>query len=59
LDSRRSHEVLGLLQEATRARQMATLLVTHDEHAVVYADRVYTLQDGVLYDAGPEAVPTP
>jgi putative ABC transport system ATP-binding protein len=59
LDSRRSHEVLALLQEATHARQMATLLVTHDEHAIAYADKVYTLQDGVLRDAGPDAVPTP
>jgi putative ABC transport system ATP-binding protein len=57
LDSRRSHEVLGLLQKVTRQRRIATLLVTHDEHAVAYADKVYTLQDGVLHDAGPEVVP--
>jgi putative ABC transport system ATP-binding protein len=57
LDSRRTHDVLSLLQAQTRARRMATLLVTHDEHAVAYADKVYTLQDGVLQDAGPEAVP--
>ncbi|HMJ33887.1 MAG TPA: ABC transporter ATP-binding protein [Baekduia sp.] len=59
LDTRRSHDVLGLLRAATHARQMATLLVTHDEHAIAYADKVYTLQDGVLRDCGPEAVPTP
>jgi len=57
LDSRRTHGVLALLQEQTRVRQMATLLVTHDEHAVAYADKVYTLQDGVLQDTGPEVVP--
>jgi putative ABC transport system ATP-binding protein len=50
LDSRRSREVLDLLRTLTHDRQMATLLVTHDEHAAAYADRVYTLQDGVLHD---------
>jgi putative ABC transport system ATP-binding protein len=58
LDTRRSHEVLALLQEQTHARGIATLLVTHDEHAAAYADKVYSLQDGVLH-AGPDAVPAP
>jgi putative ABC transport system ATP-binding protein len=59
LDSRRSREVLQLLADETHARGMATLLVTHDAEAVAYADLVYTLQDGVLHDSGPEAVVTP
>jgi len=59
LDSRRSRDVLALLQEATHTRRMATLLVTHDEHAAAFADRVCTLQDGVLHDTGPDAVPAP
>jgi putative ABC transport system ATP-binding protein len=58
LDSRRSREVLGLLQRQTRERGMATLVVTHDEHAMGFADIVCTLQDGVLHEAGPDAVPT-
>jgi putative ABC transport system ATP-binding protein len=57
LDSRRSREVLGLLQRQTRERGMATLVVTHDEHATAFADIVCTLQDGALYQAGPDAVP--
>jgi putative ABC transport system ATP-binding protein len=59
LDSSRSREVLALLREATHSRGMATLLVTHDLHAISYADKVYTLQDGVLYDSGPDAVSAP
>ena len=58
LDSRRSREVLALLRDETHARGMATLLVTHDPDAVAYADRVYTLQDGVLH-MGPEAAIVP
>jgi putative ABC transport system ATP-binding protein len=58
LDSRRSREVLALLRDETHARGMATLLVTHDPDAVAYADRVYTLQDGVLH-TGPEAAIAP
>jgi putative ABC transport system ATP-binding protein len=59
LDSRRSREVLQLLADETHTRGMATLLVTHDAEAAAYADLVYTLQDGVLHDSGPEAVVTP
>jgi putative ABC transport system ATP-binding protein len=59
LDTRRSREVLALLREETHEREMATLLVTHDEHAIAFADRVYSLQDGVLHDSGPEAGATP
>jgi putative ABC transport system ATP-binding protein len=59
LDSRRSRDVLELLRNATHERGIATLLVTHDEHAVTFADRVYTLQDGTLHESGPDVVPTP
>jgi putative ABC transport system ATP-binding protein len=59
LDSRRSREVLALLQEATHARGMATLLVTHDENAAAFADRVFSLQDGVLHQSGPEVSAAP
>jgi putative ABC transport system ATP-binding protein len=59
LDSRRSREVLQLLADETHTRGMATLLVTHDAEAAAYADLVYTLQDGVLHDSGPEAVVSP
>jgi putative ABC transport system ATP-binding protein len=55
LDSRRSREVFELLREETHTRGIATLLVTHDERAVAYADQVYTLEDGALRDAGPLA----
>lgn len=53
LDSRRTGDVLALLRAMTHERQMATLLVTHDERAMDYADQAYILQDGVLVDAGP------
>jgi putative ABC transport system ATP-binding protein len=59
LDSRRSRDVLARLQDATHTREIATLLVTHDEHAVAFADRVCRLQDGVLHDSGPDAVAAP
>ena len=45
LDSRRGDEVLALLREDARAR-VATIVVTHDEHAAEFADRVLTLEDG-------------
>jgi putative ABC transport system ATP-binding protein len=47
LDSRRGAQVLDLLREVTQEYQTATLLVTHDERAVAYADNTYALSDGV------------
>jgi putative ABC transport system ATP-binding protein len=57
LNSRLSEEVLTLLREQTRQRQMATLLVTHDERAAAFADRIHALQDGVLHDIEHDTVP--
>ncbi len=60
LDSRRKHDVLGLLRRSTRERGIATLLVTHDAHAIEYADRVLTLEDGALVTApAPASVARP
>ncbi len=56
LDSRRSSEVLELLRDICRERQVATVLVTHDPQAAAYADRVRSLHDGRLRDHAPEPV---
>ena len=48
LDSERTRQVLGLLRTVTHTREMATILVTHDERAKDYADLAYTLRDGTL-----------
>jgi putative ABC transport system ATP-binding protein len=48
LDSKRSREILGLLRDVCREREVPGLLVTHDPQARTVADRVYTLRDGHL-----------
>lgn len=48
LDSRRSEEVLELLRELCREKNVATVLVSHDPLAAGYADRVLALRDGKL-----------
>ncbi len=57
LDTQRSREVLELLRELCRERQVAVVLVSHDPLAAVYADRVYALRDGRLgaYEGEPAA----
>jgi putative ABC transport system ATP-binding protein len=55
LDSQRSHEVLGLLRELCREREVAIVLVSHDPIAAAYADRVYALRDGRLSDYRPDS----
>jgi putative ABC transport system ATP-binding protein len=46
LDTRRSREILGLLRDLCRQRDVAVLLVTHDPQAAGFADRVHELRDG-------------
>jgi putative ABC transport system ATP-binding protein len=55
LDTQRSHEVLELLRELCREREVATVLVSHDPLAANYADRVLALRDGRLIEHRPEA----
>jgi putative ABC transport system ATP-binding protein len=54
LDTQRSHEVLSLLRELCRERDVAIVLVSHDPLAAGYADRVLALRDGQLsaYEPG-------
>jgi putative ABC transport system ATP-binding protein len=59
LDRHRGEEVIGLLKQLTRDRQMATVLVTHDEHAAAFADETYVLLDGALATAGRDAATAP
>lgn len=51
LDRRRGDEVLELLRSITHEHDVATMLVTHDAHAVAFADRALMLEDGVLTEA--------
>jgi len=48
LDTQRSREVLALLLELCREREVAVVLVSHDPLAAGYADRVLALRDGQL-----------
>jgi putative ABC transport system ATP-binding protein len=50
LDTVRGKQVLALLAETCRERDVAVLLVTHDPQAASFADRVFSLCDGRLTD---------
>jgi putative ABC transport system ATP-binding protein len=54
LDSKTGAEVLRLLREATRERQLTVVMVTHDERAAAVGDRIVRLADGVI--AGDESL---
>jgi putative ABC transport system ATP-binding protein len=54
LDTQRSHEVLALLRELCRERDVAVVLVSHDPLAAGYADRVLALRDGRIVDYRPD-----
>jgi putative ABC transport system ATP-binding protein len=59
LDSQRGREVLALLRELCRERGVASVIVSHDPAASVYADRVFVLRDGKLCDYVGDPVPAP
>ena len=48
LDSKRSTEVMQLIQDLTKSMQITTLLVTHEEEMLQFADRVVTMKDGLI-----------
>lgn len=48
LDSANASAVLNLLHELHRARGLTTLMITHNEHLALRADRLLHMQDGRL-----------
>lgn len=48
LDSKKSEEVMQLLEDMTKERGMATLLVTHETEMLSFADRVVHMEDGKI-----------
>jgi putative ABC transport system ATP-binding protein len=53
LDTERGRQVLALVSETCREREVAVLLVTHDPQAAAFADHVFALRDGRLTDYQP------
>jgi putative ABC transport system ATP-binding protein len=59
LDTERGRQVLALVSETCREREVAVLLVTHDPNAAAFADRVFALRDGRLVDYEPSQTHAP
>jgi putative ABC transport system ATP-binding protein len=57
LDTQRGREVLELLRELCRERDVAVVLVSHDPMAATYADQVFSLIDGKLSEHGVDPIP--
>ena len=59
LDTERGSQVLALLAETCRERNVAVVLVTHDPQAAAFADRVFSLRDGRLIEDVPARASAP
>jgi ABC-type lipoprotein export system ATPase subunit len=46
LDSKRSKDVMMLLRDLTRTLNITTLMVTHDEEMLLFADHIIKMSDG-------------
>ena len=47
LDSKRSKDVMELIRNLTKTLNITTLMVTHDEEMLSYADHIITMKDGL------------
>ncbi|MFU1794686.1 ABC transporter ATP-binding protein [Paenibacillus azoreducens] len=48
LDSKRSRDVMTLIRDLTKTLHLTTLMVTHDEEMLPYADRIISMKDGLI-----------
>ncbi|MBT2215633.1 ABC transporter ATP-binding protein [Virgibacillus dakarensis] len=48
LDSKRSKDVMSLIQSLTKTLNITTLMVTHDEEMLAYADHTIKMSDGLI-----------
>ena len=46
LDRKTGEEIISLLKESNRSQKQTLILITHDEHLALQADRIITLEDG-------------
>lgn len=48
LDSKRSKEVMALIRDLTKTRNITTLMVTHEDGMLAYADGIIKMKDGLV-----------
>jgi macrolide transport system ATP-binding/permease protein len=48
LDTRSSHEVMGILVKLNREQHVTVIVVTHEPDIAAYADRIVTMRDGAI-----------
>src|SRR6185437_5553093 len=48
LDTRTSHEIMGIIQRLNREQGVTVILVTHETDIAAYADRLITMRDGQI-----------
>ncbi|UFU01326.1 ABC transporter ATP-binding protein [Radiobacillus kanasensis] len=50
LDSKRSKDVMSLIRHLTKTLNITTLMVTHDEEMLSYADQIIKISDGQILE---------
>ena len=60
LDTRTSHEIMGIIRRLNREQSVTVIVVTHEADIAAYADRIIVMRDGrILSDQHQDAVVTP
>jgi putative ABC transport system ATP-binding protein len=55
LDTRTSHEIMGLLQELNQKDGVLVVIVTHEQNISEHCERVISIRDGEIVSDGPMA----
>ena len=48
LDSKNSHEIIGLLKQSNKTFNQTKIIITHDENIALQCDRIISVEDGCI-----------
>ena len=48
LDSKNSHEIIGLLKQSNKTFNQTMIIITHDENIALQCDRIISVEDGCI-----------
>jgi ABC-type lipoprotein export system ATPase subunit len=48
IDSKTASEIIGLIQQLNKEKEVAIIMITHDQHLAMQAKRIVKMLDGTI-----------